>query len=206
VPNAPEQRPARTPLVAVLCEPQRARVAAASTALALASAVGARVAVAAVAGVRDARSQLASRPASRCAARLVARGYAAAAVGRVAWVADASPSADDVAGEAAALVVVTAGAGRMLGVPAVVALPVARTAALDRVLGWADAVVVAERHAKTPAVAALERASIERLARPTAFMATPSRAAALLAGAGMRATPEAVQAVAVLGRELGWAP
>jgi hypothetical protein len=202
--SAVEQRPARMPLVAVLCEPQRARVAAASTALALAATVRARVAVAAVAGLREARSQPASRAASRCAAQLSARGYAAAPAGRVAWVADAAPTSDDVAGEAAALMVVTAGAGRMLGVPAVVALPAPRTAALDRVLGWADAIVVAERHDAKPAVATLERASIERLDRPAAFMATPSRAAALLAAAGTRPTREALQAVAVLGRELGW--
>ncbi|HEY4280794.1 MAG TPA: hypothetical protein VGM91_21430 [Conexibacter sp.] len=186
------------PVVAVLCPAGRARATVASVALALASATGARCAVAAVAGVREVSSQLGSLAARRGAAQLCARGYDAAAGGRVVWVADVAGVEDDPAGGAAALALVTAGAGRALGVPAVVAMPFARSDALDRVLGWHDAVVVASDQVATPVITELARTSLAGLARPVALMPAPVRLPAAAAGAGLRATAEAVQAVTQL--------
>ena len=84
-------------------------------------------------------------------------------------------------------------------VPAALALPLARTDALDRVLGWHDAFVVVRDPAAADVVFERALASLARLGRPLATMPPPPRPAATLATAGLSAPAGATAAIARLG-------
>src|SRR5437764_568853 len=87
------------------------------------------------------------------------------------------------------------------GVPATLALPFARTDALDRVLAWHDAIVVVREPDAAPTVIERALASLAELGRPVAAIAPPRRLSGTLAAGGVVAPAEAVRAVAEL--ELG---
>ena len=110
------------------------------------------------------------------------------------------PIAADPAAAVAAASVELHGAARALAAPAALAIPFARSAALDRVLGWHDAIVVVEDgRATTPELARLVLDSLAALDRPVAAMTLPSRLHAAPATAGLRAPAAAAAAVAALG-------
>jgi len=125
------------------------------------------------------------------------------ASGRLVWLADGrgALATDDGAGRAAAMSAELGRSAAFIGAPAAIALPLARTAALDRVLAWHDAFVVV-REPDAPATV-IERAlaSLAELGRPVAAMAPPSRLPGMLAIEGVVAPAEAIRAVAEL--ELG---
>jgi len=188
------------PLVAVLCAPARGRTAAAGVAVALARALGSDCGLAGAVGL-GARAALVPTPAARrAAARLRERSLPACASGRLVWLPDrrgALPEEDAVA-RAAAMSAELARAAAAAGVPGAAALPLARTAALDRVLAWHDAIVVVREPAAPEGMIEQALASLAALGRPLAAMAPPSRPAAALAAGGVRAPVEAQQAVAAL--------
>lgn len=195
--------PLPVPLVAILCTAPRGRVAASAIALALARVSRCSCALAGAVGEGPSGS-IAGLPSARRAARGVRdRGLPAAASGRLVWLPDRRGAlvAEDVAGRAAAMGAELGRAAAYVGAPAVVALPLARTGALDRVLAWHDAVVVV-REPDAPA-AVIERAlrSLAELGRPVAAMAPPPRPYGTLAAWGAVAPAEAMRAVAEL--ELG---
>jgi hypothetical protein len=184
----------------ILCTAPRARVAAAGVALALAHAAGSRCALAGVVGA-DAAATLGGMPAARRAATaLRRRALPTAASGRLVWLADrrASLPPDDVASVCAALSAELGRSAAALGVPAAVAFPFARTDALDRVLAWHDAIVVAREPDAPPAAIERALASLARLGRPAAAMTPPPRTAAALAVAGLAAPSEAAAVVGEL--------
>ena len=198
------------PTVAVLCDPAHGAVAASAVALALADACGSRCALAASVGHGAIAAVPAGPAVRRAAAALVGRGYDAAAVGRLVWLADLRvtrrraddprPLADDPVGAVAAAALEVAGASRALGAPAALAIPLARSDALDRVLGWHDAIVVVEDGRTTTAeLAELVTTSLAQLGRPVAAMGLASRLRARLTVAGLGRPATAVRAVADLG-------
>jgi hypothetical protein len=182
--------------VAVLCTPARARAAASGVALAL----GGACVLAGAAGGGGSASLGALPTARRAAAGLRELRLPAGASGRVVWLADGRGSlpADDRAARAAATSAELARAVVVAGSPAAVALPVARTAALDRVLAWHDAIVVVREPDASGAVIERALTSLAALGRPVVAMAPPPRLAAALAVGGLRAPVEAVNAVAAL--------
>jgi hypothetical protein len=205
--------PSPMPLVAVLGPRSHAVASACAVALALARARGAPAALAGAAGVARRQQLVGGMPAARRhAGRLRGRGLPAVASGRVVWVALEAPGyavaaeargADagfrDEVGLAAAI---AAGLGRATSaarVPAALALPLARTDALDRVLAWHDAFVVVRDPGAPEGLLRHALASLASLGRPVATMAVPPRVDATLAAAGMRAPAAAVQAVERLG-------
>ncbi len=139
--------------------------------------------------------------ARRAAARIRERGLPAMASGRLVWLADGRGSVpvDDRAARAAATSAELARAAGAAGLPAAVALPFARTAPLDRVIAWHDAILVVRELDASDAVIERALASLAALGRPVAAMAPPSRFAAALAASGVRAPAEAVHVVAALG-------
>jgi hypothetical protein len=158
--------------------------------------------VAGAAGGGQAIGAIGGAPAARrAAAALHAHGMHGAARGRLVWLPDGrgDAPADEVAAWAAAVCAQIGRAGAAVGAPGAVSLPFARSAALDRVLAWHDAIVVVPEPGSSDAV--LERAltSLGALGRPVAAMAPASRLGGLLALAGVRAPAEAVGAVAQLG-------
>jgi len=186
------------PLVAVLCTGPCARVAAAGVALALARAAGSPSAIAGALAVGPGPGSAALPAAARTASALRRRELPARASGRLVWLADrrgALDGDDDVAGRAAALGAEVARAAAAAGAPAAVAYPVARTAALDRLLAWHDAVVVV-RDAEAPD-GMVERAvaSVAALGRPVGELALPGRLAGALAIVGTACPREAVAAL-----------
>jgi hypothetical protein len=192
--------------VAVLCTPPRARAAAAVVALALARGLGARCALAAVAGVQQPASSFACMPSvRRASAALRGSALPVSASGRLVWLADRRGPlpGDDPAGHAAALSVELGHAAAAVGAPAAVALPMPRTDALDRVLAWHDAIVVVPEPDAVEGVVARALAELAGLGRPVVAIAPPRRTAGALAVAGVVAPPEAVAAVAglLLGAE-----
>ena len=196
--------PVPAPLVAILCTAPRGRVAASAIALALARASHRPCALAGAVGEQPSGS-IGGMPSALRAARGVRdRGLPAAARGRLVWLPDRRGGlvADD-AGRAAVMSAELGRAAAYVGAPAAIALPFARTAALDRVLAWHDAVVVV-REPDAPA-AVIERAltSLVTLGRPVAAMAPPPRLSGALAAGGAVAPAEALRAVAAL--ELGGA-
>jgi hypothetical protein len=197
----PASRPPSQPLVAILCAESRARMIAAGVALALMRACGTRCALAAAVG-EEMGSAVGAMPAAHRAARgLRERGVDATASGRLAWVADArGPLAanDDVAARAAACSAELGRAAIAVGAPAAVAFPLARTAALDRVLAWHDAIVVVREPQVAPGVVERALASLAELGRPVAAMAPPRRSFGALTAAGLLMPPEAKAAVAGL--------
>jgi hypothetical protein len=191
------------PLVAILCTAPRGRIAASALALALARASRCSCALAGAVG-EDPSGSVGGTPSARRAARGVRdRGLPAAASGRLVWLPDRRGAlvADDVAGRAAVMSAELGRAAAFMGAPAAIALPFARTAALDRVLAWHDAIVVV-REPDAPA-AVIERAltSLAKLGRPVATMVPPLRLSGMLAARGAVAPAEAKWAVAEL--ELG---
>lgn len=195
--------PLPAPLVAILCTTPRGRVAAAGIALALARASRRPCALAGAVG-EDPSGSIGGMPGARRVAHGVRdRGLPAAASGRLVWLPDRRGAlvADDIAGRAAVMSAELGRAAAFAGAPAAIALPFARTAALDRVLAWHDAIVVV-REPDAPA-AVIERAltSLAKLGRPVATMAPPLRLSGALAAWGVAAPAEAMRAVADL--ELG---
>jgi hypothetical protein len=192
--------PLPPPLVAFLCTAPRGRVAASAIARALARAFGCSYALAGAVGA-DPSGSIGGVPSARRAARGVRdRGLSAAASGRLVWLPDRRGAlvTDDVAGRAAVLSAELGRAAAYVGAPAAIALPLARTEALDRVLAWHDAVVVV-REPDAPA-AVIERAliSLAALGRPVATMAPPLRLSGTLAVGGVVAPAEAMRAVVEL--------
>ncbi len=196
----------RQPLVAVLCTPERSRVSASGIALALARGLRAPCGLAGAVGGGQIVSTGALPAAHRAAVRMRERGLPATASGRLVWLADGRGPlpADDRAARAAATSAELARAAAAAGMPAAVALPFARTAALDRVLAWHDAILVVREPDASEAVIERALASLAALGRPVAAMAPPTRVAAALAAGGVRAPAEAVHAVAALGLGEGW--
>ncbi|HEX4806990.1 MAG TPA: hypothetical protein VFU94_13920 [Conexibacter sp.] len=199
----------RLPLVAVLCASERARPAASGVALALARALRRPAAVAGGVGVEAAAALGATPAARRAAGRLRGRGLPACANGRLVCLADGRDAlVDPVAAEAttghgavraAAASAELARAATAVALPGAVALPFTRTAALDRVLAWHDAIVAVPQPGASEAMVAESLASLAALGRPVAAMAPPSRVGAALACGGLRAPAEAIEAVAALG-------
>ena len=189
------------PLVAVLCRPPRERAAAAGIALALSRAMGASCALASVAGSGPAQSLGASPAARRAAAALSAWNLPGVACGRLVWLPDRREvgAAGDVAVGAAALSAELGRAAAAAGAPGAVALPYVRTAALDRVLAWHDAIVVVREPDTSEPILQRVLSSLAALGRPVAEMTPPPRLAATLALAGLRVPSEAAGAVARLG-------
>ena len=210
----------RQPQLAVLCSPARAHAAAASVALALAETRRTPCSLACAIGCAAVSSASLTPGARRAAARLRRRGESAAAVGRLVWlVADApdvgadpdagvAADADRPAGarpDAAGASLALGRAARAVTAPAVLAIPFARTAAIDRVLAAHDAIVVV-READVPArLSELVLASLGELGRPVVAMDAPSLLAARMATAGLRAPATAADAVARL-RDAGGLP
>lgn len=108
-------------------------------------------------------------------------------------------AAEDVATRAAALSAELGRSVAAVGGAGAIAIPFARTCALDRVLAWHDALVVV--HEAEASTRVLERAltSLAALDRPVTAMAPPRRLAAMLAVAGLRAPVEATHAIGELG-------
>ncbi len=201
-PGRPAALAGPVPLVAVLCAPERGRAAASGVALALARASGGLCALAGAVGGGTGSQALGGSPsARRAAAALRERGLHGAASGRLVWLSDGRAAAPpgDVAGWAAALSAELGRASSAVGAPGAVALPFARSAALDRVLGWYDGFVVVPEPGSSAAVRERVLASLAELRRPVAVMAPPGRIPAALAARGLRVPAEAVDAVAQLG-------
>ncbi|MCW2954238.1 MAG: hypothetical protein JWQ48_3408, partial [Conexibacter sp.] len=143
--------------------------------------------------------------ARRAAARLRERGHEASARGRLVWVADrraahARGSRDeDPAGSAGAACAELARAAASVGAPSVLALPLRRCAALDRVLAWHDGIVVVREPDATDGLTGLVTTSLAALGLPVALVDAPGRVAAAVAMLGLTAPPFAVAAVAELG-------
>lgn len=205
-PAAPGGRGGHVPTVVVLCAASRSRVVAATFALALARALGTPAGIAAAVGAlaTDAGSLLAAPSARRAVARLRARDQEACAAGRLVWLADrrAADAEEIVARDpAAAAAAASADLGRAVaatGLPGALAVPLVRSAALDRVIGWHDGVIVIREPDAEPAVVDRVRASVAALGRPVVFASPPARHAAILAEAGLHVPAAAVQAVVQL--------
>jgi hypothetical protein len=189
------------PTVVVLCSATRARAAAAGVALALAGACGSACATVAGIGVPGVPPDAAALPAARrAAARLRADRLAAGASGRLVWLDDpAGDAVQDGAGLAGAASSALGRAVAVVGTPAVLAVPFARTAALDRVLGWHAGIVVVREPAVDDALVDRSLASLAALGRPVVELTPPARWPAALSVAGLRAPGCAAQAVAQLG-------
>jgi hypothetical protein len=195
--------PLPTPLVAILCAAPRGRSAAAGVALALARATRRSCAFVGVVGEATPGSVAGTPSALRAARGVRERGLSAAASGRLVWLSDCrgTLATDDIAGRAAAMSAELGRSATFAGVPATIALPFARTDALDRVLAWHDAIVVVREPDSAPMVIERALASLAELGRPVAAIAPPRRLSGTLAAAGVVAPAEAVRAVAEL--ELG---
>jgi hypothetical protein len=201
--------PATFPTVAILCAPGRVQPAAAAFALALAGVCGTGCAVGAAVGTGAAvvGPALLASSARRPAARLRERGHAAAAVGRLVWLGDgrggvdghAEADAGDAAGHAAAMSAELGRAGAALRLPGAVAVPLARSAALDRVLAWHDAIVVVRESEGTAEIEQLIVDSLAALGRPVLAVPAPGRIASVAATTGLRAPAIATQALTALG-------
>lgn len=110
---------------------------------------------------------------------------------------------DDVVARAAALSADVGRAAIAVGAPATVAFPLARTAALDRVLAWHDAIVVVREHDVAPGVVERALAGLAELGRPVAELVAPRRSSGVLAVMGLAAPPEARAALACLALDVG---
>jgi hypothetical protein len=189
------------PTVVVLCSATRARAAAAGLALALSGDCGSACALAGVVGdataLPTAVPLLASR---RAAARLHERRVAASASGRLVWLGAGrnGGTEEDPSAFAAAASAELGRAVGLVGAPAVLSIPFARTEALDRVLAWHAGTVVVPEPGADGALVARALASLGELDRPVVAMAPPARWAAALAVAGLCAPRCATDAVAQL--------
>jgi hypothetical protein len=196
----PTARPSSQPLVAILCTEPRARVITAGVALALMRACGSRCALAGAVGEGTGSAVGAMPGAHRAARALRERGVHATASGRLVWVADGRGPlvASDMVARAAASSAELGRATIAVGAPAAVAFPLVRTAALDRVLAWHDAIVVVREPDAAPGVLQRALTSLAELGRPVAAMTPPRRSVGALAAAGLLAPSEARVAVAEL--------
>lgn len=190
-----------SPTVVVLCSATRARAAAAGLALALAGGAGSVCAVAAGLGIASPPpAAVALLSARRAAARLHAERMAVCASGRLVWLADGRGG--DAAQEGPALAAAASAelgrAAAIAGAPGALALPLVRTAALDRVLAWHAGIVVVPEPDRDEALLARALASLAELGRPVVAMEPPTRRAGALAVAGLRAPRCAAHAVAQL--------
>jgi hypothetical protein len=169
----------------------------------VARALDAACAIAAVVGEEPIGSLAGVPSARRAAVALRERTSPATASARVVWLADRRGAlpADDVAGRTAAMSAELGRAALATGSPAAVAIPFARTAALDRVLAWHDALVVVREPDAADGVVERALTSLAELGRPVVEMAPSRRSSELLALAGLAAPPEAKAAIAAL--ELG---
>lgn len=107
----------------------------------------------------------------------------------------ADADAHDEVGLAAALAAALGRATTTERTPAALALPLARTEALDRVLAWHDALLVVRDPGAPDGLLEQVLASLARLGRPVATMSVPSRIDATLAKIGVRPGAEAIQAI-----------
>ncbi|MDW5598157.1 hypothetical protein VSS74_27620, partial [Conexibacter stalactiti] len=107
--------------------------------------------------------------------------------------------AADPAGTAAGVGARAARAAVTIGAPSALALPLARSAALDRVLAWHDGVVVVQQPGASAAIAELVLDSLAALGRPVAAVPAPGRLAARVISAGLHTPAFATEAVARLG-------
>lgn len=190
----------RPPVVAVLCRERFARPAAAVVGLALAHASGEPCALVAHRG--GAASGIALPAARRAAAELGRHGYDASAAGRLVWLASRAARLadhdDDVGGRAAASVEL-ARASALARLPAAIAICAVRSAPLDRVLAWHDAIVAIREPGSTDAVVERVTASLAELGRPVLVADVPSRRASSLATHGLAAPRSTLDALARLG-------
>jgi hypothetical protein len=192
------------PVIAVLCDSRCARTAAAAVALALARFVRRPVALAAAVSVDGPPSVLAPAvPAARRAvARLHERGQHASASSRLVWLGNrhaAWAAADaDAPGVAAAASSSLGRATAVVRAPAALAIPLARTTALDRVLRWHDGIVIVRDADTTDDMLDCVRRSLAALDRPVAEMPCIPRLAATAAELGIVAPAAATRAVAAL--------
>lgn len=203
------------PLVAVLCRPGRAWAAASAVALALAQACRSRTALAAAPSASPHGGLPAAPAARRALARLEAQGLAATASGRLvrahaleAGEAEgAAPGhvvrADEAERRAAGLVAAVGRGAAAAAAPAALALPLARTVELDRLLGWHEAVVVIREPDVSGPLFERALAGLAALGLPVAPMTPPTRVGAALAVGGWSAPAEAVRAVDALGLGVG---
>lgn len=211
----PAATPRTVPGVAVLCAPHRARSVASGLGLALAHLLGAPCALAAAVGPAGRGSAFGCTPAAgRAAGHLRERDLPATATGRLVWLGDRRAShgegepgdgMQDAGALAAAASAELGRAASATGAPTALALGFARTAALDRVLAWHDAIVVVREPDVADVVLERALASLAGLGRPVGAMEPPARLSAALATSGLRAPAEALRAVAQfdLGRTLG---
>jgi len=196
-PPAALAAPGRPPTVAVLG--RTPQPAAAIVALALVRACGARCAL--VAGVARPPSPLALPAARRAAARLREHGVDAIAAGRLVLLVGAPAGEDDPVGAAAAASAALGRAASLAGVPGTLAIPLARSDALDRVLRWHDALVAVRMPDADELLARRALASLAQLGRPVVALASPGRQAEALARLGLW-TPTAAPDLVRLGEEL----
>lgn len=188
------------PIVAVLCTPPRARAAAAAVALGLARATRHPCALATAVGGGPGVAFGALPSARRAVAALRERDLSVAAGARLVWLADRrGPASTDVVARAAASSAELARSVAATGAPAAVALPFARTVALDRVLAWHDALVIVREPDAPDAIVQRARESVAALGRPVAVLDPPPRLPAALAVAGIAAPAELARVVAELG-------
>ncbi len=188
------------PTIVVLCAPSRGRGAAAAVGLAIARVLGAPCAVAAVVGGADVTPSVGLRtPATGHAATVLrARGNAARTSGRLVWLPDRRPEETVAADPAGAAAAASAELGRAVaatGLPGVLAIPLMRSDALDRVIAWHDGIVVVREPDATALVADRVAESLAALGRPLVGASPLSRQAAVLAELGLRAPLAMVQAV-----------
>jgi len=197
----PAASPRREPWVAAVLAPsEHCDAAAAGVALALARAHGAPCAIAAVAGRCGGWGMGApTAPATRCAAaRAGAHAIGGSASGRLVRL-DAPLGAEDPSGLAAAASALLGRAVAASGVPGALAVPFARDAGLDRVLGWHHAIVVVHHGRILDALVQPVLESVAALGRPVARMEPPARVPATAAMLGLRMPADAARAVAELG-------
>lgn len=198
------QPPVALPSVAVLSNGTGGAAVAAAISSALADHCGRPCALVATVGPAPPGIVALSPAAVRAAARLRGSGQPARARGRLVWLAGEVPTGgghadDDPAAAAAALGARVARAAAATGVPSALALPLARSAALDRILAWHDGVVVVQEPGASAAIAELVLDSLAALGRPVTAVPAPSRIVAQLVTLGLHTPVFATAAVERLG-------
>jgi hypothetical protein len=191
------------PSVAVLSNGTGGAAVAAAISLALADHCGRPCALVATVGPTPSGVVALSPAAVRAAARLRGSGQAARARGRLVWLAGELPQDgnedDRPTAAAAGLSARVARAAAAIGAPSALALPLARSAALDRILAWHDGVVVVREPGASAAIAELVLDSLAALGRPVTAVAAPSRIVAQVVTLGLRTPGFAAAAVELLG-------
>ncbi|HST43003.1 MAG TPA: hypothetical protein VLK58_25990 [Conexibacter sp.] len=196
------QPPIALPSVAVLSNGTGGAAVAAAISLALADHCGRPCALVATVGPAPPGVVALSPAAARAAARLRRSGQAARARGRLIWLAGELPQdgdEDDPTAAAAGLSARVARAAAAIGAPSALALPLARSAALDRILAWHDGVVVVQEPGASAAIAELVLDSLAALGRPVTAVVAPSRVVAQVVTLGLHTPGFAAAAVERLG-------